>query len=85
MISDVQREVAVHLLANAIRRIRVRESERYLSPEVSDGTRLTPARGATEETYLRGMMDVLRALYGPATADELYRSARAFERSMSTR
>jgi hypothetical protein len=86
VISDIQREVAVHLLANAIRRLRVRESERQPPSEESDGgARLLPARGATEEAYLRGMVDMLRSLYGPATADEMYRSARAFERSMSTR
>jgi len=86
VISDVQREVAVHLLANAMRRLRVREAERHASPEENiGGARLLPARGAAEEAYLRGMMDLLRAVYGPATADELYRSARTFERSISTR
>ena len=87
--TDVQREVAVHLLANAFRRLRARESE--LPSRTDDGDesanrgQLMSPRNAGDEMYLRGMLDMLRALYGPAAADELHRLARAFERSVSTR
>lgn len=86
MMTDVQREVAIHLLANAMRRLRAREAERPPGTgEDNAGARLMPVRRADYEVYLRGMLDMLRALYGPATAEELHRLARAFERSSSTR
>jgi len=87
MMSDTQREVAVHLLANAMRRLQVREhGPSTLQPEADSSTRLMASKQShSDEAYLRGMVDLLRALYGPARADDLYRAARAFERTASTR
>ena len=70
MIGDVQREVALHLLANALRKRRAPAASSALP-----GARRRP------DDYLRGMLDLLTALYGRATADELEREARALEGS----
>lgn len=85
MMTDIQREVAVHLLANALRRLRAREQQRGERSGDEGTTPIAQTRGKIDEMYLRGMLDMLRGLYGPAMTDELHRLARAFERSKSTR
>jgi hypothetical protein len=75
MISDVQREVAVHLLANALRKRRLPAAE-------SDALAgFGSHRRNQDGDYLRGMLDLLTVLYGRLVADELYREAQALERS----
>jgi hypothetical protein len=78
MIGDVQREVVVHLLANALRK-------RRLPPHREDGTAAVPSnrRRSPDDEYLRGMIDMLNALYGRPLVDELYQEALALERSTS--
>ncbi|MCC6793087.1 MAG: hypothetical protein IT336_15470 [Thermomicrobiales bacterium] len=73
--SDIQHEVAVHLLANALRKRR------------SGSQRIGERRGRRnpDDDYLRGMIDLLNALYGRDRTDELYRQALALERSASNR
>lgn len=77
MLGDIQREVAVHLVANALRGRRIAAERRGESSEAAGafGNR----RRSPEDAYLRGMLDLLTALYGRAFADELYREARALE------
>jgi hypothetical protein len=86
MMSDTQREVAVHLLANALRKVRLNEHRAMNSAE-PDG--VAPARRGNreqcDERYVRGMLDMLSGLYGAAYANELYRTARSLERSASLR
>ena len=82
MISAAQREVAVHLLANAIRQINVREqSAANHEPAVASRTGVgASARRNSDQAYLRGMYDVLRALYGASSAEDMYRAAQLLER-----
>lgn len=77
MLDEIQREVATHLLANAMRRARIASGRRN-GPVVNGGMLSGRGRSAEDE-YLRGMIDLLRALHGLATADELLRAARALE------
>jgi hypothetical protein len=87
MLSDTQREVAVHLLANAMRRLQLREHDPATLQSGADASKRMMASKhlQSDEAYLRGMVDMLRAIYGPTRADEIYRTARAFERTASTR
>jgi hypothetical protein len=80
MLTDIQHEVAVHLLANALRKRRRR------TPTLGsiDATTNRSARAHPDDEYLRGMLDLLTALYGRETTDELYRQALALERAAST-
>lgn len=76
MLDDIQREVAIHLLANALRKCRI-TSERHgnnAGPAAHGGRRRNP-----EDEYLRGMVDLLTALHGRVLADQLQREARRFE------
>ena len=77
MISDVQREVTVHLLANALRKRRAPNGG--LSPDDGAGNR----RRRQNDDYLQGMLDLLTVLYGRVLTDELFRDAQALERSTS--
>jgi hypothetical protein len=79
MIDDVQREVAVHLLANALRKRRIPSGGRGGAPNGFGNRRRSPS-----DEYLRGMIDMLNALYGRALADELYREALTLESTSST-
>ena len=86
MINDIQREVAVHLLANALRRLRVQDQRP--AHDNGDATEILGrprGRRNPDEEYIRGMIDLLNALCGKAFTDELLRAARALERSASTR
>ena len=76
MIDDVQREVALHLLANAIRKQRI-AAARHAGAAASP---LVDRRRSPEDAYLRGMLDLLRALHGRPLADELHRDAATLER-----
>ena len=83
MLSDAQREVAIHLLANAIRQAYLREGTR-MPPEFGSRSiagASVPSRRNSSEAYLRGMFDLLRGLYGATSAEELYRAAQTLERS----
>jgi hypothetical protein len=86
MLNDVQREVAVHVLANALRKVRSLESRERSSGRAGV---LTPAfrggRHACDEHYARGMLDMLAALYGEETATDALQRARALERTSSSR
>jgi hypothetical protein len=82
MLDEIQREVAVHLLANAIRKRRIaaaRHAAVSESPALLGNRRRTP-----EDEYLRGMLDLLTSLYGRGFADELYQAAQALERTTTT-
>jgi hypothetical protein len=82
MFDDVQREVAVHLLANALRRQRIRSGRRHGFP---DAPAVLSAGGQnSNDEYLRGMIDLITALYGRALADELYREASTLENPNAT-
>lgn len=77
MLDDIQREVAVHLLANAIRKQRIAAARRGGAP--GNPTTLGARRRRPEDEYLRGMVDLLRALHGRSLADELVRAAQTLE------
>jgi hypothetical protein len=86
MISDIQREVAVHLLANALRRLRAHETRPARdNGDAAEILERPHGRRNPDEEYIRGMIDMLRALCGKAYTDDLLRAARALERSASTR
>lgn len=85
MISEIQREVAVHLLANALRNLRVNDSgQPGQGSDDTDPPARARRRRRAEDEYMRGMLDMLNGLYGQAYANELLRAARALERSTST-
>jgi hypothetical protein len=78
MIDDVQREVAVHLLANALRKRRNPSGGRSGAAAGLGNRRRSP-----NDEYLRGLIDMLNGLYGRALADELYRQALTLESTNS--
>jgi hypothetical protein len=76
MLDDIQREVAVHLLANAMRKQRISSDRRTASGNAYGANRLN-----ADAAYLRGMIDLLTTLHGRAFADELIGEARALEQA----
>jgi hypothetical protein len=87
MMSETQREVAVHLLANGLRKLRLDGQEPHRGT-LSEGAGLEfrgARRGARDEAYVKGMLDMLSGLFGATYSNELLRAAYALERSASTR
>lgn len=81
MITEIQQEVAIHLLANAIRKTAgqaASKNERQGPPPSGSWGRRNP-----DEAYLRGMVDMLNGLVGRALADDMYREAVYRERGVS--
>lgn len=80
-ITDEQREIAVVLLANAVRKQRRRSPP--AAPGQDDPLPLRAARAgeSANERYVRGMLDMVAILFadGRATADACLRAARALE------
>jgi hypothetical protein len=79
MLDDIQREVATHLLANALRKRRIAEARH--GQLAGDGSGLGNRRRSPEDAYLRAMLDLLTALYGRAFTDELHHDAQVLEQS----
>lgn len=67
-LDDVQLEVAVHLIANAIRRTKI-----YVA------THPSAAAARRRDDYLRGQLDMLRALHGPAITTAIHNAAKHLE------
>lgn len=80
-ITDEQREIAVELLANAVRKQRRRSTATRRETDGLLRARGDQAGAAADDRYLQGMLDIVAVLFagGRATADACLRAARALE------